>query len=125
MSTENGNTGRPASVPGGANQGRRALGDIGRRIVRLRQRRGWPQAELAERLGVSRERLGSWERGRCLPALDGLLALRQVLGVSIDELLTGEPSAGLQPGRQDEARGHLAALAEILGGAGTSPQLLS
>ena len=55
--------------------------------------------ERSRRLGVSRERLGSWERGRFRPSLDGLLALRRVLGVSINELLTGEP-APVTPGRE-------------------------
>jgi transcriptional regulator with XRE-family HTH domain len=115
MSTEIGYYGQSVAVRGGTNTGRSAVAEVGKRIVELRRRRGWSQVELAQRLGASRERLGAWERGKYLPALDGLLALRRELSVSIDELLTGEPpAAGLSRGRQDEALGHLAALAEIL-----------
>ena len=37
--------------------------ELGRRIVRLRTERGWSQGALARRLGMSRCRLGKWERG--------------------------------------------------------------
>jgi len=97
-------------------RGSGVVAELGRRIVRLRQGRGWPQVELARRLGVSRERLGSWERGRFKPSLDGLLALRRVLGVSIDELLTGEPAPAAGMGRQekDEVMAYLAAAVRLL-----------
>jgi transcriptional regulator with XRE-family HTH domain len=41
---------------------------------------------------VSRERLSKWERGRNEPPLDRLIALCDVLEVSIDELMTGSPA---------------------------------
>ena len=36
---------------------------MGDRIRRLRESRGWPQAELARRVGVSRAAVSQWERG--------------------------------------------------------------
>ncbi|HEV8580137.1 MAG TPA: helix-turn-helix transcriptional regulator [Thermoanaerobaculia bacterium] len=91
------------------------LVEIGRRIGRLRQRKGWSQTELAQQLGVSLDRVSSWERGRYLPAIDGLLALRWALGVSMDELLTGEPpEPALSRERWIEVAEHLAALTELL-----------
>ncbi len=65
---------------------------IGERIVRLRQRRGWDRVELARRLGVRRERLAKWEQGKCAPPLEMLIRLARTLGVSVDELITGEPT---------------------------------
>ena len=55
--------------------------EVGARIVEARKRRGWQQAELAERLGVKRGRLGSWEKGRTAPGLEDLVLLSEVLAV--------------------------------------------
>jgi transcriptional regulator with XRE-family HTH domain len=62
---------------------------LGARIVEARQRRGWKQAELAGRLGVQRERLGSWERGRTAPGVEDLALLSEVLEVPFEELGLG------------------------------------
>jgi transcriptional regulator with XRE-family HTH domain len=63
--------------------------ELGLRIVRIRKRRGWSQAQLAARLGVPRERLGKWERGLNAPSLDHLSALSKVLEVPLEELGLG------------------------------------
>ncbi len=64
--------------------------ELGRRIVRLRRTRSWTRDELARRMRVSRERLGNWERGNYTPPLKALVGLSRELGISVDELLTGE-----------------------------------
>ncbi len=64
--------------------------ELGERIVRARERRGWSQKELASRLGIHRERLGKWERGRNAPGVEDLAPLSEVLGVPFEELLGGE-----------------------------------
>jgi putative transcriptional regulator len=63
--------------------------NLGLRIVGIRKRRGWSQAQLAKRLGVPRERLGKWERGLNAPSLDDLSALSEVLEVPLEELGLG------------------------------------
>jgi ribosome-binding protein aMBF1 (putative translation factor) len=90
---------------------RELLADLGRRIARLREAKGWPRAELARRLGVTRERLGTWERGIRTPPLQALIGLGRELGVSIDELVSGE-----RPSREkkDQAISHLAAAIKLL-----------
>jgi transcriptional regulator with XRE-family HTH domain len=89
---------------------------LGRRIVRLREAKGWSRTDLAARLGVSRERLGNWERGRHAPPLGAQLALSRSLGISLDELVTGEAAAGREwsPKVRAEAEHHLAALWRLL-----------
>ena len=62
---------------------------LGLRIVGIRKRRGWSQAQLAARLGVPRERLGKWERGLNAPSLANLSALSEVLEVPLEELGLG------------------------------------
>jgi transcriptional regulator with XRE-family HTH domain len=62
---------------------------LGAQIVKLRKRRGWSQAALAERLGVPRERLGTWERGRNAPSLEDLARLSEVLEIPFEGLGLG------------------------------------
>lgn len=65
---------------------------LGTRIVALRERKGWSQARLARQLGVGRTRLGKWETGEHAPPLHLLIALKEALEVSFDQLLeAGSP----------------------------------
>lgn len=90
---------------------------IGQRVHRLRRAKGLTRTELAERLGVSRQRVGNWERGLNTPALGVLPGLARELGVTVDELITGEPSpqAWLSPEQREEARRCLEGLRLLLG----------
>ena len=47
------------------------------------------QSAFAALLGIEGARLGSYERGDRTPTLEFLASLRQVTGVSLDELITG------------------------------------
>jgi len=89
---------------------------MGRRIVQLRKRREWSQGELARWLGVTRERVGNWERGDHAPPLEALVALGEVLRVPLDELVAGKRK-GRWLGEEERKRvaGLLAELSEILG----------
>jgi transcriptional regulator with XRE-family HTH domain len=95
---------------------REVLETVGRRIVQLRQRKKWSRADLARRLGVTRERLAHWERGENTPPLDALIALRRELGVSIDELVTGEtvPANGFGSEAKAQVLKHLIAAAKLV-----------
>jgi transcriptional regulator with XRE-family HTH domain len=77
---------------------------LGMGIVRQRQRKGWSQAGLAERLKVSRHRLGKWELGLAPPSLADLVALMELLGVTFEELALGRaaPAAPLPPPQRTE-----------------------
>lgn len=66
---------------------------IGRRIVRSRKRKGWSQAKLASRLGISRERVGNWERGLHAPSLEDVARLSGELEVTLEELVLGNAAA--------------------------------
>jgi transcriptional regulator with XRE-family HTH domain len=92
------------------------LVQFGRRIVQLREEKDWSRADLARRLGVSRERLAHWERGEHHPPLAVLWALRRELEVTIDELVTGEPAPPVGLSREQKAKAvqHLAALKRLM-----------
>lgn len=61
------------------------------RLAELRRRRGWSQAELARRVGVSRAGIGAIETGAAVPSVATALRLAAVLGSTVEELF-GEPA---------------------------------
>ena len=74
-------------------------------IRQLREARHMTQSDLAEKLGVSSKTVSKWETARGLPDITLLQPLAQALGVSVIELMNGEPitnrnvSANLLRGR--------------------------
>lgn len=60
---------------------------MGRTILQQRQLRGWSQATLAERLGLSIPYTGLLERGERLPTIPVLVSLADVFGISLDDLI--------------------------------------
>ena len=62
----------------------------GAAIRALREKRGYTQKELAEKLSVSDKAVSKWETGRGLPDITLLEPLAKTLGVSVTELLSGE-----------------------------------
>lgn len=64
--------------------------EIGRFICSLRKSKGYTQSALAEMLGISNRTVSKWETGDGLPDISMLPELAKVLGVSVDEILTGK-----------------------------------
>jgi transcriptional regulator with XRE-family HTH domain len=61
--------------------------DLGKRIARLREKRGLTQEALAEHGGVHRVSLANIERGAKTPTFGTLERLARALGVSLERLL--------------------------------------
>ena len=61
--------------------------EIAERLATRRKKAGLSQEALAEKLGVSRQAVSKWERSESSPDTDNLIALAQLYGVSLDELL--------------------------------------
>lgn len=59
---------------------------IGSNIARLRKDKGWTQAELGEKLGVSNQAVSKWESGMTMPDIMLLPEIAEVLQVSIEDL---------------------------------------
>lgn len=60
------------------------------RIKELRGERGWLQADLADRLGVSRQTIISIERGKYDPSLPLAFDIARAFGLSIEDIFTPE-----------------------------------
>lgn len=63
---------------------------IGKFISQLRKEKKMTQLELAEKLRVTDRSVSNWENGKCMPDLSLFKPLCEELGISMNELLSGE-----------------------------------
>ena len=63
----------------------------GNTIKQLREKRNLTQTQLADKIGVSSKTISKWETARGLPDITLLEPLAQALGISVPELMRGEP----------------------------------
>ena len=63
---------------------------IGKFIAECRKEKSFTQAALAEQLGITDRAVSKWERGKNMPDLSIMPDLCELLGISVNELLTGE-----------------------------------
>ena len=63
---------------------------IGKFIAACRKEQGLTQAVLAEKLGITDRAVSKWETGRSLPDASLMPVLCDLLGISINELFSGE-----------------------------------
>src|SRR2546423_4738655 len=70
------------------------LEDLPRALKELRERRGFTQADLANRADMAAASISHFETGQRLPSLDSLVKLADALEVSIDTLLGRAPIEG-------------------------------
>ena len=67
--------------------------EIGKRLKDMRTGMGMTQEECAEKLGVARQTLSSWESGRTFPDIRSVVAISDLFGVSLDALLKEDAAA--------------------------------
>ncbi|UQZ37582.1 transcriptional regulator [Paenibacillus sp. PK3_47] len=60
------------------------------RLKKEREKKGWSQAELAEKIHVSRQSVSKWETGKNYPSIEVIIDLSDLFGVTIDELLRSD-----------------------------------
>ncbi|MBR1744134.1 MAG: helix-turn-helix transcriptional regulator [Lachnospiraceae bacterium] len=64
--------------------------DTGKLIANCRKEKGMTQAQLAEKLNITDRAVSKWETGKCMPDSSIMLALCNILDVTVNELLSGE-----------------------------------
>ena len=63
---------------------------IGKFIAECRKSKSLTQMQLAEKLGITDKAISKWERGVAMPDTSIMLALCDILCISVNELLSGE-----------------------------------
>lgn len=63
---------------------------IGQFIANCRKDKKLTQEQLAEKLNISKNAVSKWERGICLMNMSLLKPLSEILGVSVNDILSGE-----------------------------------
>ncbi|MEX1307317.1 MAG: helix-turn-helix transcriptional regulator [Eubacteriales bacterium] len=63
---------------------------VAKNLEKLRKAHGWTQETIAEKVGVSRQAVSSWEQGISSPDTDNLITLAKLYGVKVDDLLFTE-----------------------------------
>ena len=63
---------------------------IGKFIADCRKQKNLTQMQLAEKLGITDKAISKWERGIAMPDSSIMLELCDILGISVNELLSGE-----------------------------------
>ena len=80
---------------------------IGTNISNLRKRLGLTQAGLAEKVNYSDKAVSKWERGESAPDVLTLVALAEVLEVTVDDLLQDPNALPEQTGSVQQAMGQI------------------
>lgn len=68
----------------------RSENEIGKQIKILRSQRGWSQAQLADKLNVSKQSVSNWETGLKVPRMGALQKMSDLFRVSIGRITDGE-----------------------------------
>ena len=63
---------------------------LSQNIKRLRIEKNMTQEQLGEKLHISSKTISRWETGTYMPPVEMLLALSELYGVSMNELVAGE-----------------------------------
>lgn len=64
--------------------------EIGNFIAGCRREKNLTQAQLAEMLNITDRAVSKWETGKCMPDASVMLELCGILGITVNELLSGE-----------------------------------
>lgn len=64
--------------------------EIGKFIAQCRKKKNLTQAQLAEKLNITDKAVSKWETGKSMPDSSIMLELCEILGITVNELLSGE-----------------------------------
>lgn len=63
---------------------------VGKFISTCRKEKGLTQMQLAEKLNITNRAISKWETGKSMPDVSLMLDLCDILGITVNELLSGE-----------------------------------
>lgn len=76
--------------------------DIAQRLYELRREHGYSQESLAEALDISRQAISKWERAESAPDMGNLIALADLYGMSMDQIVRPAQASPDEPGLESE-----------------------
>lgn len=80
------------------------------RIRALRKEHGYSQEQMARKLHLTQGAISQWENGLTVPAADQLIALADVFGITVDDLLGREQQETPPPPARDDVAALMADL---------------
>lgn len=60
------------------------------RLKNEREKKGWSQTDLADKIHVSRQSVSKWETGKNYPSIEIIIELSDLFGITIDEMLRSD-----------------------------------
>lgn len=76
--------------------------EIGQFIAKCRKRNHMTQSQLAEKIGITNQAVSKWETGKSMPDASIMLELSGLLGVTVNELLSGKELSDLEERKANE-----------------------
>ncbi|MCR4791581.1 MAG: helix-turn-helix domain-containing protein [Lachnospiraceae bacterium] len=70
--------------------------EFNNKLYELRKQKGLSQEELASRLNVSRQTVSKWEVGDSSPDMEKLVAMSDLFGITLDELILDKAPASAE-----------------------------
>ena len=64
--------------------------EIGKFIAKCRKEKKLTQTQLAEKLNITDRAVSKWETGKSMPDSSIMLELCEILGITVNELLSGK-----------------------------------
>ena len=83
---------------------------LNERIRALRKEHGYSQEQMARKLHLTQGAISQWENGLTVPAADQLIALADVFGITVDDLLGREQQEIPPPPARDDVAALMADL---------------
>ena len=63
---------------------------LSKRLKEEREKRGWSQTDLADKIHVSRQSVSKWETGKNYPSIEIIIELSDLFGITVDEMLRSD-----------------------------------
>lgn len=67
------------------------------KLQSIRKNAGMTQTDLAEKLNVSRQAVSRWEMDSAMPDIENLIAMSDLFGVTLDDLLKSDEMSANEP----------------------------
>lgn len=75
---------------------------IGQFIAECRKKKNMMQSQLAEKIGITNQAVSKWETGKSMPDISIMLELSEILGITVNELLSGKELTEMEEKREND-----------------------